>query len=581
MKEGGNGVTFDDGTNQFFNIHFEGPEDPNIQKNGGTIMVRGNWINNNPNLDLVSDEDVFVIFNGSTDQTIQGSASTTFDYLEVNTSGGAVVTLTGDQLVDTDLTISAGTLEINSVSTLSVNGITTNNVGNAGLVLKSDASGTASLIHNTVGVAATVERFLTEAMWHFIGIPVNSAIAGVFNLPPGLSDIYLRAHVEATNSWGPYIVPDETPLFLGQGYEVWVGDPAGFSQDETVEFTGSLNAGDFTTGQDGFYNLEYTPGHGLNLISNPFTSALKANIHTWSNNNVASSIWTWSDDYGNYVYWNGIDGTGGGAGVGTLTDGIIPAMQAFFVLADGANPSLTIPQADQLHSSQPYYKSTGLPANTLKLEVEGNNYKDVAFVAFNKQASDDYDNYDVKKMFGLDDAPQLYSILSNELLSVNTLSALQNATFVDLGFECSTAGVFTIKATEIESFNESVSIYLEDKLEGITFDLNENPIYTFAYDPLNDADRFTLHFGAPNDINELKHVMEEVKIFAYGNEVYIVTENEIRGEVFIYDIMGREVISQSLQQGIKTTVNIDQEMGYYIVKVVTEHSVVTKKVFIK
>jgi len=581
VKKGGNGVTFNDGTNQFFNIQFEGPEHPNIQKKGGTILARGSWTNNNPNLDLASDKDVFVIFNGSSAQTIGGTASTTFDYLEINTSGGAIVTLTGDQVVNTDLTITAGTLEINSISTLSVNGIATNNVGDAGLVLKSDALGTASMIHNTTGVAATVERFLTDAKWHFIGIPVSNAIAGVFNLPPGLSDIYLRAHIESTNSWGPYIVPDATPLYLGQGYEVWVGDPAGFSQDETVQFFGSLNAGDYTTGSGGFYDLDYTPGHGLNLISNPYPSALHANIHTWTKSNVANSVWTWSDDFGNYVYWNGIDGTGGGIGVGTLTDGIIPSMQAFFVLANGPSPSITIPQIDQIHSDQAYYKESTIISNTLKLEVEGNNYKDIAFVAFNEQASDDFENYDVIKMFGLNEAPQLYSIHSKEFLSINTLSTIQNTTFVDLGFECSTAEVFTIKASELESFDEGGSIYLEDKTDGTLQNLAENSSYTFAHDPLNDADRFVLHFGAPNEINEQLEEKEDVKIFSYANQVYIVPEIEISGDIFIYDILGKQVKSESLQQGVKTVINVNQKMGYYIVKVVTENSVVTKKVFIK
>ena len=234
-----------------------------------------------------------------------------------------------------------------------------------------------------------------------------------------------------------------------------------------------------------------------------------------------------------------------------------------------------------MHSSQPYYKSTGLPANTLKLEVEGNNYKDVAFVSFNQEASDESDNFDVRKMFGLDEAPQLYSILPDELLSINTLSTLQGSTFVDLGFECAVTEIFTINAGEIESFDKSVSIYLEDKLEGINIDLYENPVYTFAHDPLNEADRFVLHFEAPNDIIELPQEKEEVKIFSYANKVYVIPEEITMGNIFIYDLLGQEIKNTSLIQDGKTIVNVENGTGYFIVKVVTENSVVSKKVFIK
>jgi hypothetical protein len=202
------------------------------------------------------------------------------------------------------------------------------------LIVKSDASGTGSLINNTSGVSGTVERYLIDGRWHFIGMPVSSSLVDVFHLPSGHSDIYLRTHNEFNNSWGAYIVPLGTPLALGRGYETWVGDPAGFSQPETIEFFGTLNTGDFTTGSGGFYGLQFTATHGLNLIANPYPSALQGNINTWSKNNLANSIWTWSKSYGNYVYWgSGNDYTWGTPAFGTMAGGVIPAMQGFFVEA--------------------------------------------------------------------------------------------------------------------------------------------------------------------------------------------------------------------------------------------------------
>ncbi len=292
----------------------------------------------------------------------------------------------GSSALCNNLEIQAGaSLTINPGKALTVIG-TLNNFGS--LTIKSDATGTGSLINSTIGVDAKVERFLTKMKWHFIGMPVTSGMAGVFDLPPGHADIYLKTHIESTNTWGPFIVPAETPLIQGRGYECWAGNPAvpANQMDETVVFQGKLGAGDYTTGSGGFYALEYTSGHGLNFICNPYPSALQANIDSWDKNNVANSVWTWSDAHGNYLFWGSGDNYGGGA-FGTLTSGIIPAMQAFFVEATGACTGLTIPQSDRIHSSQAYYKDTEVLPNTIRLDVEGNGYQDAIFVCFKEQAT--------------------------------------------------------------------------------------------------------------------------------------------------------------------------------------------------
>jgi len=569
-KEGGPDVVFDDGTNQFFNVQFAGTKNPNIQKKGGTLLIRGNWVNNNTSLDLISDKTVNVIFNGSNPQNIGGAFSTTFDNLEINTSGGAKVTLTGDQAVDTDLSILAGTLEVTSVSTLTVSGTLTNNVGSTGLVLKSDATGTGSLIESS-GVNATVERYLTDLQWHFIGSPVESEVAGVFHLPGGHSNIYLRTHIEATNTWGPYIVPVNTPLIQCRGYECWVADNV--NQDEKVEFDGVLNTGDYTTGTGSFYTLEYTSGHGLNLICNPYASALEADIDTWTKSNIDNSVWVWSGapGSGNYLTWNG--------STGSLTGGIIPSMQAFFVFANNASPSLTIPQSDRTHNSQAYYKDSGMP-NTIRLDVEGNGYNDAIFVSFNESATDEYDGeYDVIKIYGLDEAPQLYSIIPGEILSINSLSELDEYRVVNLGFECGVPEIFTIEASEIESFEENTTIYLEDLKEGVMHNLSENPSYAFAHEIGDDPNRFLLHFGEPSSIDE--NNQQNVRIYSNEGVVYIHQAAGIKGEITIYDMIGGEILSQKIGDETLSQIKITEGTGYYLVTLQTEKFVVVEKVFIK
>ncbi|MEZ5082437.1 MAG: hypothetical protein R2750_03150 [Bacteroidales bacterium] len=206
-------------------------------------------------------------------------------------------------------------------------------------------------------------------------------------------------------AWGPWITDVNEDLIVGRGYRYWVDDDV--NRDETIQFTGILNTKlHYRNGK--FYDLEFTLGHGLNLISNPYPSALNANIHSWTKTNVANSVWVWDATAGNYVYWNGTENPSG-SGYGTLTGGIIPAMQGFFIEATGANPSLTMPQSSRAHDSQNFYKSFG-SGNLIRLNVSGNGYKDALFVLFEQEATTGFDAaYDVKKIYGLDEAPQLFS----------------------------------------------------------------------------------------------------------------------------------------------------------------------------
>ncbi len=164
------------------------------------------------------------IYNGSGSQVSGNGLPLTVNSLTV--SGTSNLSFTNSpsfatpQIVTNGCTINSGaTLTVGSTQALTVSGTLTNNAGEPGLLIKSDNSGTGSLISSTTGVDAKVERFLTKMKWHFIGMPVESGVAGVFHLPSGHSDIYLKTHIESTNTFGPYIVPVTTPLIQGRGYE--------------------------------------------------------------------------------------------------------------------------------------------------------------------------------------------------------------------------------------------------------------------------------------------------------------------------------------------------------------------------
>jgi len=477
-----------------------------------------------------------------------------------------------------DLDIDNGaSVTISSTGALTVKGTLTNNTGETGLRIKSDVSGTGSLISSTTGVDARVERYLSKKKWHFIGMPVESGVAGVFHLPSGHSDIYLKPHIEETNLFGDYIIPNSTPLELGRGYECWVGDTT-YANNETIVFPGTLNTGDYVTNAvGGFYDLAKN-GPGYNFICNPYPSALQGSINTWTKTNVDASIWVWQGTKeimaggGNYLTWNGT--------TGSLTNGIIPSMQGFFVKANAANPSLTIPQNSRVHSSQLYYKDSGLPLNTLRLDVEGNGCSDAVFVCFNEQASDGYDyDQDVRKLYGVNEAPQLYTKIPGDILSINVLPVLENARTIEMGFECVVPSSFIIRATGMDGFDEDTEFFLEDLKAEILQDLKVNPVYNFTGGMGDNPDRFLLHFGNPSSLDE--NVINPVKIYSYDDNICILNSTQDKIHVSICDILGRIIIEKQFNSSGLVQIKTDAERGYYIVKVQAGDYAAQKKIFLK
>jgi hypothetical protein len=484
-----------------------------------------------------------------------------------------------------DLTIESGAhLYIPADNGLSVYGTLINNSGVTGLIIKSDNSGNGTLVNNTPGVSATVQQYLTHSQWHFITQPVDYEVAGLFDLPPGQSEIYLRSHLEATNTWGDYIVPVNTPLELGRGYETWVGTTGGIVQDEIVEFDGTLNTGNYTTGSAGFYGIQYTNGHGLNLIGNPYPSALEANIQNWvqpNSNPVAHSVWVWDPVIGNYRYWNGINGINNN-GYGTLTNGIIPPMQAFFVLATKSNPQITIPQSSRIHSTQPFYKDSWTNENIFSLEVTGNESLDAIFISFMDEATEAFDEaYDVQKLYGLTNAPQFYTISSDRKLSINALQPFYGEKSIVTGFECDFEGYFTFKADHIEFFNNQLEVLIEDTKEGVIQNLRDEPEYTFYHELNDDFNRFIIHFGSPNGIGERNPDFTNIRVYSSGNTIKILNPTPNFIDVIVYDFMGRKIINKSGAANNSISLKVDGSTGYYIVQIRSDIFIKSEKVFVE
>jgi ABC-type uncharacterized transport system substrate-binding protein len=132
----------------------------------------------------------------------------------------------------------------------------------------------------------------------------------------------------------------------------------------------------------------------------------------------------------------------------------------------------------------------------------------------------------------------------------------------------------------LDYFNQDYDVYLEDKVSGSVINLRENPEYTFFTEDGTDEDRFVLHFNSGLSGVESDVAVNDVSIYSFDNKIYIDYQFEETGDMTVYDISGRIIATQSVNQGLNE-INLKVDRGYYIVKVISRENVKTQKVYIK
>jgi hypothetical protein len=452
-----------------------------------------------------------------------------------------------------NITIEAGAvLTINTGKALTISGTLTNNAETAGLVVKSGGS----LITNTAGVNATVETDIVNTDFHFISSPIASTTFGnVF--PLNQSNVWARAYNETSGDWDNLAIADF--LSVGKGYSVQMDQP------QTAMFAGVLNSSPLT-----LTLANQNPGSdpnrtGWNLLGNPYSAAIDWDLTDHSAIDGSVYVWTGSQ----YITWNGT--------VGSLSDGIIPAQNGFLAKTTIDGASFSIPLSSRIHSGTGFYKSA--VTNLLELTVEGDNSTDKTYIHFNDQASAGFDTqYDAYKLFGKDNAPQLYSLIKGDILSINELPMDGNEV-VELGFKCNTAGLYKVSALGIGNFPSNVPVYLKDNKLNIVQDLRKNPVYSFSYEVGESENRFDLSFTQTIGIGETENKI--IRIFSSDCNVVIDNAGDFSGIASVYDMTGRLVCSQPLASQARTTIPVHAATGIYVVKVLTASGAVTARVVIR
>ena len=317
---------------------------------------------------------------------------------------------------------------------------------------------------------------------------------------------------------------------------------------------------------------------GVNLVPNPYPSAIDWTASGWTKNNINDKIWIYNPTTQTYGTYTGSTGTNG-------VTNIIPVGQAFMVQANAASPVLTMTNAVRLNDTKAFLKSENELANILHLTVAGNSGQDEIAVQFATDATNfSEDSYDAAKFVSAADIPQLssYTDEDSKHLSVSGLPMFEGATLIPLHFAMNFTGLVTYTASGIESFDPSTGIYLQDNLTGLKINLRTQPVYTFNQSPENPVTRFSLVIGGTTGINE--NGVELNKMWVSDNKLFI-NNPEIIGQdalLEVFNVSGQNLLSKIITLDELTVVDLNLgNNSIVLVRVTTGNEVFKCKGFLK
>jgi hypothetical protein len=461
-------------------------------------------------------------------------------------------------------------VSVASVYQLTALGTISNNAGSSGLVLKSNALGTASLIHNTGNVPATVKRYISGPVegWHFLSAPVsNQAISGSW-LPAGSYgtgntatgtgfDLYLWDEPSFSFKYKLDTTPigwnsvHSGPNFSGgRGYLYSLQE-----KNPTKVFIGNLNNGpvNYPITVTETLDLKLIALKGYNLVGNPYPSSVDWQATSgWDRSKLevsggGSDMWVWNPTANNYGVFN----SASGVGTNSISRYLAP-MQGYFVKA-ASSGNLAFDNSVRSHTGAGnWFKNTGIQNPVIRIAVESvdGNGADEALLQFGYPDS----NQGSSKLFShVPSAPGLYLSLDNKKYSVRYLTNTAENNSVPMEFKAGKEGVYKL----LFNFDskELDFIQLEDRLLKTSIYVKPLSSYLFKSSKEDNVSRFVLHFTAAE--NTTKKELNGL-VYMDGSQIAVDLKG-INGqtEIKLFDIAGKLILQKYLEGSRLTKLDLN------------------------
>jgi hypothetical protein len=516
------------------------------------------------------------------------SSTGTIDACSVTVTSGNVVINSGHTLsVQNTVTVTSGTLTINTNGSL----YQPTNVANSAGVFSGGNSGVITYKRTT-----TLVRQFDFTYW---STPVNTqSYQTLLAFSPGTSP---SKFFQFSGTAWVAVPPATTYMTVGKGYIIRTPDIAPFTSGPSYfngSFVGVPNSGTITTPVFG--------GNQMNLLGNPYPSALSANAFINGNPNLNGTIYLWthntpyasgvysSNDYATYNLTGSTVTAAAASSAGfntSLPNGKIASGQGFFIkgltagVATFTNSMRVVPSGPN-DNNQFFRINTTTPdspvdAHRYWLDVfnAGGAFKQL-LVGYLPEATNGIDRAFDGDMVNGGGVVALYSMVDAKKLSIQGRALPFDVNdIIPLGFSSTIAGSYTIKLSNFDGLFQSQAIYLEDTTLNIMHDLKAAD-YTFVTASGTFESRFKIHYNSTTlGIGTPSFTTSTVIIYKNNGTFTINSGTTTMAAVKVFDIQGRLLLDRKNINATETSFALSAANEVLLVQITSvDGVVVTKKV---
>ena len=499
-----------------------------------------------------------------------------------------------------NITVASGkSFTIEKTGSVTISG----NFSNSGtFTLNSDSDEFSSIIiGGTVTGNISYNRYVNTVgtnKWDLIGSPLNGESINSFvtanssTLATNGATKAIGYYDNADNTWTNYTtstIGGAGNFPLGKGFQMgtiangtgilsFTGSPAATNQTQEIINNDAANS---------------SAGTRWNLVANPFPSYIQGNANAHATNNFLTVNSDKLDDSYEAIYGYDADGTGytiynNSSGALLLAPG-----QGFMIASDNTNSDnisfttdmRTIVGGDDfITSSRAMQDSYELILKLYQGDTEIDNTRFYFKEGLNLGLDPGYDaghfNQSASLMSRLvdEDKGVGFAVNAMGLESINDV-------VIPLVVNRESGNGFKI-SIHTNDIYEGTNVYLEDNQQGTVTLLNEQDFELTPQDNLSGAGRFFVHLTSTS--LSIEDDIETHLLNVYKSDInnFITIEgtanqsNQIN--LRLYNILGKEVVSKTLENNINTQTISTQGLatGIYVIKLKSGNTVLTKKLII-
>lgn len=514
-------------------------------------------------------------FNGSSAQTISGSATANlFNVRSANTAG---VSVTSTVVISNTLSVVSGPFGTSGsgIITIPATGATT-----YGRI--------APVGGSLTGTGWRIESYINGPApkgWQWLSSPINGNILADWDNDPrfymsgvggndGMAATFksVRTYNETTNLY-TNITTTNTPLTPGRGFHIWMAD------NNTTGLTAPLVYNSIGTPNFGTINFPITEGGaggGYNLVGNPYACPITYSTVVAASGNLYSTFVILLED-NSYSY----DANGG----------IIAPNQGFMCVAD-APGNIVFTEAAKNIVSTPNILKVATKNDVITFSVY-NNINGVSGrtnIEFSNNVTDNFEKG--KDLYFLaspsDEADNIYTKSTDNIpLLKNMLMNNGEDKHVSLTVKSGVYGSHFISTKGLANLSLYNSVWLEDLTTGNKVDLLKNQEYEFNADEIGKDYEFVIHFStkkqnATNGSAIVNSLNENTSVYNTPSNVIVKFDMQESTPVTIsvYNLAGQKVteLSNLNVTNDRIALPLQKENGLYLLTIQSEDQQITRKI---